>query len=733
MTFERIPACGASDRMRSRSARKSSRAAEPAHPAQHRRRGVLEGQVEVGHDAGRAGDGLDAGPAASRPAAGRTPAPGRGRARAASSGSSALEQAQVAEVLAVRRGVLADQEAARGRPARPASAPRRAPPAGGRETNAPRNAGIAQKLQRRSQPGGELERRPRAGRRAGAAPPRTAAGRARRRRSGRGRPERRPVPVRRAGAPCRRASTRAPAAAAAAAGASGSRVRRSRGTCDAGRSPCRIGVQVGGRGRRRSRSRGRRPPRAALGELVPYRSARQPTATTACVAGRAVVAQVGGLEQGVDRVLLRLLDEAAGVDHRDVGLRRVVHEAPAGGLEPPGELLGVDLVAGAPEGDEGDACAVPDTASAVADTPTGVPALGPGRSVPTEPCASSSSDAHRAGRRQPRAALGQVVQPDARQRRGERAGHVLEVDERDEVGLLRVPGDLGERQHRRRRRRSRASSSSGSRKLRPSPLATTSRRSRCVARPVAMCVEHVGVDVVVGAELGPGEDGVAERADRLDPAAHRHRAAGRHVGEDAALDLAVAGAGEQPPRDGVEAGPGRPASGGPPMTFDSVMSMFGASQTSRSSSGRPRRPAVASGSGCAPRRRSSSPWSQSSSCAGLPRSSTRPASSSGGSSPRMRASVPGRSSGFTSTSRALLPSLGPTTPRDSSRSISRPALAKPTRSLRCSIEVEPNCVVTTSSAACSSRSRSSPMSSSTCFLTTATGDVLAVARLQLRP
>ena len=32
-------------------------------------------------------------------------------------------------------------------------------------------------------------------------------------------------------------------------------------------------------------------------------------------------------------------------------------------------------------------------------------------------------------------------------------------------------------------------------------------------------------------------------------------------------------------------------------------------------------------------------------------------------------------------------------------SISRPALAKPTRSLRCSIEVEPNCVVTTSSTA----------------------------------
>jgi hypothetical protein len=84
--------------------------------------------------------------------------------------------------------------------------------------------------------------------------------------------------------------------------------------------------------------------------------------------------------------------------------------------------------------------------------------------------------------------------------------------------------------------------------------------------------------------------------------------------------------------------------------------------------------------------------------------------------PAYRARVVGRSSGLTSTSRALEPSDGPTTPRDSSRSMRRPALAKPTRSLRCSIEVDPNWVVTTSSVACSSRSRSSPMSSSTCFL-----------------
>src|SRR6266581_5594716 len=57
--------------------------------------------------------------------------------------------------------------------------------------------------------------------------------------------------------------------------------------------------------------------------------------------------------------------------------------------------------------------------------------------------------------------------------------------------------------------------------------------------------------------------------------------------------------------------------------------------------------------------------------------------------PRSESSSPARSSGRTSTSLALDPSLGPTTPRLSSRSISRPALANPTRSLRWSIDVEP--------------------------------------------
>ena len=62
------------------------------------------------------------------------------------------------------------------------------------------------------------------------------------------------------------------------------------------------------------------------------------------------------------------------------------------------------------------------------------------------------------------------------------------------------------------------------------------------------------------------------------------------------------------------------------------------------------------------------------------------------------------------TARAFEPSDGPTTPRCSSRSINRPARAKPTRSLRCSMLVEPRPVWTTSSIA--SSSRSSPSSSS---------------------
>ena len=53
---------------------------------------------------------------------------------------------------------------------------------------------------------------------------------------------------------------------------------------------------------------------------------------------------VGEGEHRVDRVLLRRLDEAAGVDHDRVGVVRVLDQRPAVPLEPGGELLGVDLV-----------------------------------------------------------------------------------------------------------------------------------------------------------------------------------------------------------------------------------------------------------------------------------------------------------------------------------------------------------------------------------------------------
>ena len=66
--------------------------------------------------------------------------------------------------------------------------------------------------------------------------------------------------------------------------------------------------------------------------------------------GAAGLLEVGRLEEGVDRVLLRGLHEAARVDHDGVGILRVADQPEAAGLEPTRELFGVDLVAGAAEG-----------------------------------------------------------------------------------------------------------------------------------------------------------------------------------------------------------------------------------------------------------------------------------------------------------------------------------------------------------------------------------------------
>ncbi|GAA2790579.1 hypothetical protein GCM10020219_072450 [Nonomuraea dietziae] len=55
-------------------------------------------------------------------------------------------------------------------------------------------------------------------------------------------------------------------------------------------------------------------------------------------------------QQRVDGVLLRRVDEAAGVDDDDVWV--VVTQLPTGSVESRGELLGVDLVARAAQSDQ---------------------------------------------------------------------------------------------------------------------------------------------------------------------------------------------------------------------------------------------------------------------------------------------------------------------------------------------------------------------------------------------
>jgi hypothetical protein len=67
---------------------------------------------------------------------------------------------------------------------------------------------------------------------------------------------------------------------------------------------------------------------------------------------------------------------------------------------------------------------------------------------------------------------------------------------------------------------------------------------------------------------------------------------------------------------------------------------------------------------------------------------------------------------LTRTSRAFDPSCGPTIPACSSTSMTRPAAANPIRSLRCSIDVDPNCVVMTMLAASRSSSGSTSGSGS---------------------
>jgi len=70
--------------------------------------------------------------------------------------------------------------------------------------------------------------------------------------------------------------------------------------------------------------------------------------------GAAGVLVVGRGQEGVDRILLRGLDETAGVHHHGVRLGGVLDEPEATGFEPAGEFLGVDIVAGTAQRDQGD-------------------------------------------------------------------------------------------------------------------------------------------------------------------------------------------------------------------------------------------------------------------------------------------------------------------------------------------------------------------------------------------
>jgi hypothetical protein len=59
-------------------------------------------------------------------------------------------------------------------------------------------------------------------------------------------------------------------------------------------------------------------------------------------------------QHGVDRVLLRALDETAGVDHHGIGRFAAGNEGPPVRGQSPGQLLGVHVVARAAEGDQRD-------------------------------------------------------------------------------------------------------------------------------------------------------------------------------------------------------------------------------------------------------------------------------------------------------------------------------------------------------------------------------------------
>ncbi len=109
MTLDRTPASGASDADPVEQREEAVGVAEPAHPAQHRRARVLEREVVVGSHARRGRDRLEEpGAELGRLQVGH-PDP-LDPVHRCQLGQQRLQEVEVAEVLAVGRGVLADQE-----------------------------------------------------------------------------------------------------------------------------------------------------------------------------------------------------------------------------------------------------------------------------------------------------------------------------------------------------------------------------------------------------------------------------------------------------------------------------------------------------------------------------------------------------------------------------------------------------------------------------------------------
>ena len=230
-----------------------------------------------------------------------------------------FEQPNVAEILAVRRRVLTDKTISR----TPWSANHRASPrisAGGRDTNAPRNDGIAQNEHRRSQPDASFS---------GATGPSS-----RRWRKTLGPPAWPGIPT-------------SATIAGRLTGVTGSSVRRSCGRWGtSGATSQHVVEPVTDRGVVIERQDGCF--RQSFSEFAPI--ALREAADGDHLAARC---RIRGHQQRVDGVLLGRLDKAAGIHNGDVSKRRL-SELPAGFRHAGRELFGVDVVARATEGHQVD-------------------------------------------------------------------------------------------------------------------------------------------------------------------------------------------------------------------------------------------------------------------------------------------------------------------------------------------------------------------------------------------